>query len=297
LADNASATMKTPLRAMLLIVAAGATGLFMQALVRIAGQEIHPFEVVFIRNFMALLLLAPVLFKQRVWMGISNFRLHFWRGLLQVAAMLMNWTGLTMIPIASVTAILFSAPVFVSLGAIIFLRESSHVRRWVAIGFGFIGMMIIVRPGFAEFNLGIGLVLGASVLFAGTRLIVKKLTKTNDALTIVATMAVITTPVSLVPALFYWTWPSLETLGLLAAIAGLGTVTHLLSTHAFRLADLTALEPLGYMRMIWAVLIGYFLFSELPPVWTYVGSAVIVISTTVLVRLESRDKSSSPVEE
>ncbi len=275
---------------MMLIVAAGAAGIFMQAFVRIAGQEIHPFEVIFIRNLMALLLLAPFLFKKRVWMSITDLRLHTARGVIQVAAMMMNWTALTLIPLADLTAILFSAPVFVSLGAILILREDSHPRRWVAIAFGFIGMLIIVRPGFAEFNLGVGLVFGSAVLFAVTRLLVKKLAKTNDAVTIVGVMAVITTPVSLIPALFVWTWPSLEVLAMLTAIAGLGTVTHLLTAQAFRLADLTALEPIGYTRLVWAVLVGYFFFSELPPVWTYLGSAVIVVSTTILVRLESRDR-------
>jgi drug/metabolite transporter (DMT)-like permease len=135
-------------------------------------------------------------------------------------------------------------------------------------------------------------VLCGAIMLSATRLIVKKVSKEDTAPTIVALMTIIITPISLVPALFVWTWPDLEVLAMLVLIAGLGTLTHLLMSQAIRDGDLTQIEPVMFTRLIWAGLFGYILFAEIPTLWTWIGAAVIVVSTTALVRSEARRKAS-----
>jgi drug/metabolite transporter (DMT)-like permease len=267
----------------------------MQAVVRItAGEGLHVFEIVFLRNLLAALFMAPFFLRLgRSPEGGGALRtkclgLHVARGFFQVTAMLMYWMALTLVPLADATVLLFTSPIFATMGAILFLGEGARAKRWASIGLGFIGMLIIVRPHVAPLELGVALGLGGSVLFAGSRLIAKRATRVDSAPTVVAYLAFTTTPLSLVPALFVWTWPSLEMVALLVVIAALGTLTHLLMTQAFREGDLTAVEPLYFTRLIWASLIGYVLFAEIPVIWTWTGAAVIIASTTLLVRSETR---------
>ena len=281
--------------ALLCMILASVTGPSMQALVRItAGEGLHIFEVVFLRNLIAALFLAPFFLRLgRSPEGVGALRTkclgqHITRGFFQVSAMLMFWMALTLVPLADATAFLFTSPIFASLGAILFLGERARAKRWVSIGLGFVGMLIIVRPLSGTLELGVALGLGGSVLFAVSRLLAKSATRVDSAPTVVAYLAFTTTPMSLVPALFVWTWPSLEMVGLLVVIAGLGTATHLLMTQAFREGDLTAVEPLNFTRLIWASLIGYLAFAEIPVIWTWIGAAVIVAGATLLVRSETR---------
>ncbi len=288
--------VSTGMRTLILMVLASATAPTMQAVVRITAAEgLHVFEVVFFRNLLAAIFMAPFLLRVGGSEGGAGtglrtkcLHLHVARGIFQVTAMLMYWTALTLVPLAQATVLLFSSPIFVSIGAILFLGEPARLRRWGAIALGFAGMLIIVRPVGGTLDIGVGLGLGGSVLFAVSRLLAKSATRLDSAPTVVAFLAFTTAPFSLVPALFVWTWPSLEMAWLLLVITVLGTMTHLLMTQAIREGDMTAIEPLNFIRLIWASLIGYLWFAEIPVIWTWVGAAVIVASATLLVRGETR---------
>jgi drug/metabolite transporter (DMT)-like permease len=273
------------------MVLASGTGPLMQSVVRLASSDLHPFEIVFLRNLLAFAFLVPFfLYTGKFKLRTAHPGQHVIRGAIQVTAMCVTWYAISVIPLAQVTAILFSSTMFASLGAIVFLGEPSHFRRWAAIAGGIVGMLVIVRPGVVEVETGAFLAVAGAILFAITRLIVKRLTKWDTAPTIVMWMAITTTPLSLIPAVFVWTWPSWELIGMMAIIAGLGTVTHLLTTQAMREGNLTALEPVSFTRLIWAALIGYVIFSEIPSLWTLLGSGIIVVSIMALVRSEVRER-------
>ena len=255
-----------------------ATVLFtiMGASARYVSERIHPFEVVFFRNAFGFVLLLPLVLSY----GLRHFRtqrfgLHVARAAGHVAEMTIYFVGLTMIQYAQVQALTFTTPLFTALLAIFFLRERIHARRIVALAIGFLGAMIVIRPGFVPVDTGSLLILLSALGWAGVILIVKQLTRTDSSITITAWMVVLMSPVSLIPALFVWQWPTpAEWVWL--AIAGIaGTLGQLLVTQAFRVADTMAVMPFDFTKLIWASLLGLVVFDEVPSVFTWIGGIVI----------------------
>ena len=255
------------------------------------GGDLHPFEAAFFRNLFGLVVLLP--WFARVGLGplrTERLKLHALRGLIQVVAMLAFFMALSLAPLAEVSALSFTAPLFASLGAILLLRERMRLRRWTALIAGFAGALVIVRPGFAAIHAGLLLTIFASALWASALLVIKVLARTDSAVTITAYMGLFLTPLSLVPALLVWQWPSGEQLAWLAAIGALGSFGHLAMAQAFREADATAVLPFDFTRLIWATIIGYFAFAESPDLWTWVGGSIIFASTTYIAFREAKLK-------
>ena len=258
---------------------------------------LHPFEVVFFRNVFGLFVLFP--WFARVGLGplrTQRLGMHALRCLIQTVAMILFFTALSLAPLAEVSALSFSAPLFASLGAILFLGERVRVRRCSALVLGFCGALVILRPGFEAINPGHLLVVFASGLWAGAILVIKSLSRTESSLTMTAYMGLLITPLSFLPALLVWQWPSGEQLAWLAAIGALGGVAHLAMAQALKEADATAVLPFDFTRLIWATIIGYLAFAELPDFWTWVGAAIIFASTTYIVFREAKLKVVAPQE-
>lgn len=260
----------------------------MQSMIRHVGETLPPFEVAFFRNLFGLVVLAPVFFRH----GFAPLRtrklhLHATRGVIQACGMLAFFTGVTMIPLAQVTALSFSAPLFATLLAILLLGERVRIRRLTALALGFIGMLLVVRPGFAEINLGTVLIVGSSIGWGAAIAIIKSMTKTESSTTLTVYMGVFLTPLTGIAALFVWEWPSLEQLGLLFLIGFLGTIGHLAFAQSFRRADSAAVLPLDFTRLIWASIVGYVIWSEVPDAWAWIGGAVIFGSATYIAYREA----------
>ena len=184
----------------------------MGVFIKLSSSQLHPLEVVFFRNFLALFFLTPWIFQQRADVFKSNRKkLYTVRAVFNVVGMAAGFTALTLIPLAEATALSFTAPLFATIGAALRLGEVVRQRRIIAIFFGFIGMLIILRPGIEAISPGALLAVANAITIAITVLIVKKLTTTEKPITIVAYMALLQTPMALIPALFYWEWPSLIT--------------------------------------------------------------------------------------
>ncbi len=253
--------------------------------VRFASQEMHPFAIVFFRSAIAVLLLAHVfLGREFEWRPGARLKLHLIRGVLQTAALLCLYAAIAITPLATVIAIAFITPIISAAGATLFMGEPSRLNRWAAVMLGFFGMLVIVRPGIIAITLGIGLLLAYAVQQAVSNLIAKALTKHESAASVVAWMTLLSTPLTLIPALFVWSWPTLIGWGHLLAIAVLSTVAHLATTQAYRLADITIADPLIFFRLIAAAFFGYVFFSEVPDGWTWLGSAIILAAATILGR-------------
>ncbi len=263
----------------------------MQVAVRHVAEELHPFEVAFFRNFFGLLVVSPLLFQYGSGvLRTPRLKLHALRGALQTTGMMFFFTALTLAPLAQNIALSFTAPLFATVLAILLLGERAGWRRWVALVAGFVGAWIVIRPGLAVVNTGALLVILSSCVWAGSMVIIKILSRTESSLTITLYMGLFMAPLSLIPALFVWQWPSGEALIFLALVGAFGGVGHLALAQAFKESDATAVLPFDFMRLIWASALGFLVFAEIPDIWTWVGGAVIFSSTVYIAFREARKK-------
>ena len=281
-------------RGILLMLAATVLFTIMGASARYVSDRIHPFEVVFFRNAFGFVLLLPLVLSY----GLRHFRtqrfgLHVARAGGHVAEMTIYFVGLVMIPYAQVQALTFTTPLFTALLAVLILREQIHARRIAALAIGFLGAMIVIRPGIAAVDTGSVLILLSALGWAGVILIVKQLTRTDSSVTITAWMVVLMSPMSLVPALFVWEWPTPAEWGWLAAVGIAGTLGQLLVTQAFRVADTMAVMPFDFTKLIWASLLGFLVFDEIPSMFTWIGG-VIIFGGALYVALRER-QSQEPI--
>jgi drug/metabolite transporter (DMT)-like permease len=269
-----------------------ASGIFFAGLgvsIRIASREIPTVEVVFFRNFINLIIMLPWLIK----IGIGGLKtkklsMHLFRAIGGLISMFFWFAGFGVLPLAEATSLGFTAPLFATLGAVFFLHEIVRFRRWFAILFGFIGTLIILRPGLQIITPEALYILIGAIFVAGGFMLVKILSKTESPTTMVLFMALFLTPLSLIPALFVWVWPSPEAWIWLIIVGTTATCGHLLFNRAFAATDVTAVLPFDYCRLIFAAGIGLFMFNEMPDMWTWIGGSVIFSSTIYIANRESK---------
>ena len=218
--------------------------------------------------------------------------LFFLRALINVGGMFAGFTALTLIPLAQVTALSLTGPLFVTIGAVMFLGEVIRARRIAGIIVGFFGTLIILQPGFTEISFGAMMALASTLSIAMASLIVKKLTATETPEAIVTWMVVMQSPLALIPAISVWQWPTLEAWVYLWAMALTATIAHLCFTRAFRLVDITALQPLEFIKLPFAVFLAWIVFAEWPGLWTWIGGTVIFASTVYITQREAKAKKS-----
>lgn len=267
----------------------------MHGLIRHLSRELPPFEVAFFRNLFGIPILLPFLYRD----GLAIFRtprlrVHVIRSCGHVIAMLMFFYGLSTTELALANALGFTAPLFAAALATIVLGEIFRWRRWTALIVGFIGMLIILRPGIIELDTGPLLIICSSFVWGTVLVIIKSLGQRESVVTIVAYMIVFMIPLSLVPALFVWQWPNWEQIGLMAIMGMMGTAGHFLITTALKIADTAAVMPIDFLKLIWAALLGYAMFGEIPDFWTFVGGAIVFAAATYIA-LRERNAAQEPV--
>jgi drug/metabolite transporter (DMT)-like permease len=174
--------------------------------------------------------------------------------------------------------------------AILLLGERVGPRRWTATLVGFAGVLVVLQPGAETISTGGLLAIGAALLFAISMALIRMLTRTESPLAIVFYMNLIMTPISLVPALWFWTTPTADQLGWLIAIGLVAILGHFSMARALTIAEATAVVPLDFTRLPFAAAIGYFAFGEVPGLWTWVGAAIIIASAVYISRREMRRK-------
>ncbi|WP_420549152.1 DMT family transporter [Curvivirga sp.] len=261
----------------------------MHAMIRVASHDVDVLVVVFFRNFFGMFVLVPLLFKH----GLTPLKtkrpgMLLWRAILNSGAMTLYFTALAVAPLADVTALSFLGPIFATVLAILMFKEQVGYHRWFAIIIGFIGALIILRPGMVEIDTGSILVIIASVLWAGALMVIKLLSRTESSLTITFYMTIMMTPLTLIPALFVWSWPSAEGWLWLLGIGLLGTIAQYAMTESLRLGDTHVVMPMDYTRLIWLAILGWLLFAEEPDFYTIVGGIVIAFSASYIAWRESR---------
>ena len=289
--------VNSPIRGALWMMLAGLMLTIMSALMRNISADLHPFQIAFFRSLFGFLFMVPWLFGSGLAvLQTARFSLHLTRGMFAFVGLLMWTSALALIPVADVTAFSFTAPLFATFGSALILREVVRARRWIAVGAGFIGMLIMLRPGISALQPGALLAVSTAVCIAASMLIVKRLSATETPGAVVAYMALFLTVFTAVPALFVWQGFGWIVFGKCVAMGGLGTLGHLCMVRAFAAADASAVAPFDYARLPFAALIGFIMFAETPDVWTWIGGAVIAASAIYIAQREAASRKKSNVE-
>jgi len=270
------------------MLAGGLLFVAVTVLVRHLGSDMPAVQAAFIRYSIGVLLLLPLIWRMR-WRGIraGSFRLYCYRGVVHGVAVMLWFYAMARIPLAEVTAIGFSTPVFTALGAILIFREQVRARRMLAILAGFIGTLIILRPGFQIIEAGSLAQLVAAFFFAGSFLLAKQMTRRENSGDILVMLSIFCTLALLPGAVYYWREPTLVEVGWLALVALFATAGHYALTRAIAHAPLTVTQPLSFLQLVWAILFGYWLFDEIPDIWVITGSLLIVGAISYLTHREA----------
>ncbi len=273
------------------MILAGVLFVMVTVTVRYIGTNLPAPVAAFMRYFMGLVILSPVLIRMINYRpGPRAFMLYGIRGLVHGLGVILWFFAMARIPIAEVTAIGYLAPIFITIGAALFLGETMRARRMLAVLAGFAGAMLVIRPGFAEVSIGELAQLAAAPLFATSYLIAKSLTRTENSAVIVGVLT-ITSTLALTPfAIANWQTPSLHETLFLSLTAFFATSGHYALTRAFKAAPLTVTQPFAFLQLVWAALLGMAMFGEPLDPWVIAGGGVIVASVTYIAHREATAK-------
>jgi len=246
-------------------------------------------EIVFLRNVAGLLVLLPWFLKHGPSvLKTSRPGLYAIRASFGFISMVLWFFAITTIPLAEAVALNFTSPIFGTLLAIFILHEVVRLRRWMAILVGFVGAMIILRPGNVEMSLGTYAALFAAATMACSITCVKMLSRTESTPAMVAWAQIIILPLSLVPALFVWVMPTMEQLLVFVGIGLSATFGHLLFTRAFTIADATYVMLFDFSRLVFSAMIGFIFFAQSPDIYIWIGAAIIFASSVYIAIREAR---------
>jgi drug/metabolite transporter (DMT)-like permease len=260
----------------------------MAVTLRLAVTQVSSFEAAFFRSLFGLLFSLPLLYKPGfALLRTRNFHLYIVRGLFGTLAMLTGFWALAHLPLAQAVSIAYSTPLFVTMAAVVMLGEVVHLRRWTAVLAGFIGVLVIMRPGSSEFSFDMAVALASAALAAGSYISIKFLSRTEPADAVVIYMNVIVTPLSLIPALWHWTWPDAVGWIWLLLTGLLGTAGQVCMTRAYQAGEVSALVPLNFIQLPVVVTCAYFLFDQKFDDATALGAAIIIGANIYIARREA----------
>ena len=273
----------------LLMILSGVCFVAMHSAAKYLADEVHIFEIVFLRCALVVVILSPFLFKEgKKSLFTKQPKNQIYRIVTNSIAILLFFYGLSISPLSLATVLNFTAPIFTVIFAVIFLKEKLTTHRLISLLLGFIGVMCVLRPDLS-LNLGGLLVLLSSLVWASSLIFIKKLTKTDSAVTISLYAGV-----GMMPATFVAAYPYLEEINFvqflfILFIAVSGTTAQTLLNSALKRGDLSFLLPLDFLRLIWSVLLGIALFGESTSVFLWLGGLFILGATTLIVTSERKN--------
>ena len=268
--------------AIFLIITSVFFGTVMLSFLKIAQEDVNVYVAGFFRFFLGLVIILPYIVKNKdAVLKTTHLKQHFLRAILGLPAMLIYFSALVLLPIEKLTAISFVVPLIVTILAVFFLGEKIYIYRTLALILGFSGMLVIIRPGFVDISIGVYMVLFSALLWSINIIITKKISKDDSAITILAYQSIFMSLLSFFIVLFFWEMPSLKTFIYLILAAMCGTVLHLTLNHAFKLVDVSMTQPYSFLNLVFASIIGYFVFDEMPDLYTWIGA--LIIFTGVLI--------------
>ena len=280
--------MNKKLLAILLFVTATFFGTLMGVFMRLAQSDINVFTASFLRFGIGFVIILPYLFysKFNVY-KTNNIKLHFIRGIINVPIMYVGFAALMLIPLEQIQALHFIVPIIVTFLAVFFFKEKIRFARISALIIGLIGMLVMLRPGIIEMNIGVYMVLFSSLVWSFIIIITKFLSKTDSPITILTYQYSLVTFFSFFIVIFFWEMPS-SIIFLYTFLAALsGTVLHLALIYSYKLVDLTLIQPFTFLSLIWASLFGYYIFGEEPDIFTWLGAIIIFSGVLIIFYRES----------
>ena len=256
-------------------------------IVRHVGADVPAVEAAFIRYFFGVVLIAPLMLRMlRRPPSRTAMKLHLGRGLAHGMGVMLWFYAMARIPIAEVTALGYVAPIFVTVGAAMFLGERVQLRRVMAVLAGILGALVILRPGFQEISVGQLAQLGAAPCFAMSFLMAKRLTREEDPAVIVGLLSVFVT-LALAPAAFAnWSDPTWAEVGWLSLTAVFATAGHWTLTKAYACAPITVTQPVQFLQLVWATILGIVAFGEPVDPFVIAGGGIIVGAATYIAHRE-----------
>ena len=280
--------MSKNFKAIMLALIASFCAVLMSVFLKLAQEDSNVFTIGFLRFFFGLLLITPFIFQSNFKIyNTINFKLHILRCIINVPMMIFGFAALTYIPLEQIKAIGFLSPILVVILSVIFLGERIYLIRTFSLILGFIGTLIILRPGFIEINIGVYMVLASALLWSCVIIITKFMSKNDSAMTILTFQYTFVTLFTLPLAIIYWNNPSFISLiyTLLAAIVG--TVLHLCINNAYKLSDLSIIQPVWFTQLVFASFLGFIIFGSLPDFFTWIGAILVFISVLIITYREN----------
>ncbi len=260
----------------------------MSATIKLLGKTVHPLEILFFRTALGILWMLPFIWRTGL-AGLGTRRLPIY--LCRAAAGLIGGIGafwaFTLIPLAEATAIIFTRPLWATIIAIVLLGEVVGARRWAAILVGFVGVLVMVRPGLTEVETGTLLAMSSALAAAAAALFGRVLAATEPPDRMTVYFMVLQAPVAAILAAFVWVTPRWEELALLFVMAGFGALGQRAIARAYSCAGISVILPFDYLRLPFAALIGIALFGDVPLIWTWIGGTIIFASAVTIARRES----------
>ena len=259
------------------------------AMIRLLSAEVESVQTAFFRAFFSVLLLAPMMLTGRVkpWQS-QRLQGHFWRTAMGTTSMVLGFYAVSMLPLADATALAFSQPLFSVVLAALVLREKVRWRRWSATIVGFIGVLVMVRPGSGSLQPGAAVALLNALASATSILLVRRLSDSEKPLMILTQFALFSTLLLAGPAIWFWKWPSAWGWALAIGVSISATIGQYFWVQAFAVGEMSAVAPFDYLRLPFAVFVGWMIWSEMPVIWTYVGAAIVIASALYIAYRESQ---------
>ena len=263
----------------------------MVALIKLAGERLHVTQILLLRQIIMGVIVAPTIFQNFPGsLKTNHLGLQMMRIALALVAMLFGFTAVVNMPLADATAIGFAKSFFVTICAIFFLNEVIGFRRWFAVIVGFIGVLIVLRPGFEGFTIyGVYALIGAAGAGA-VMVVIRILTRTESATTILTYQALGVGVVVAIPGVWFWIWPTPFEWALLIAMGIISYVAQMLNIVAYKHGEASVMASLDYVRLIYSVFFGWLLFETLPDIWTWLGAMIIIAASVYTIHREAQKR-------
>jgi len=275
----------------IMILAAAGGFSIMVLLVKIVGQRLHVTEILLVRQVVMTLIIMPSILNHFPGcLKTGRLDLQLLRVVFALIAMLCGFTAIINMPLADAVAIGFAKSFFVTIFAIWILKEVVGFRRWAAVGVGFIGVILMMRPGMEGFDPNSVLALIGAASAGLVMVIIRKLSQTDRPVTTLAYQAVLVGIIVTIPAIYYWQAPTPAEWGLMIAIGLVSYAAQMMNIYAYTWGEASVLASLDYVRLLYAAVFGWLVFNTLPGPYTWVGALVIIVASIYTVQRERKRK-------
>ena len=279
--------MNNNIKAVLLTISASFFAVLMEALIKAAQYDSNVYTIGFLRFFLGFLIILPyVVTKKFNTYKTKNLKFYIIRGAFNIPVMILGFGALVYVPLEQFKAMHFLSPIIVVLLSFIIFREQIYRFRIFALIIGFLGTLIIVRPGYVDFNIGTIMILISLIFWSFIIILSKFVSKDDSPITMVTYQYTLMTVFAFPLAIYFWQMPSLISLLLVFIAAASGTILHLCLGLAYKYADLSVTQPIWFTGLIFGSGFGYLVFNEIPDFWTWIGGIVVFTSVLVITYFE-----------